>query len=173
LRCRQPVQPIEDALGSCHAGDTLVCPSSVGFTGKRRLGRIHFHFDEKGNGMNLTVAHVLALLAMLLTVLSLNVSRLRLKYGVSYGADGHRELTVAIRAHGNALEQSLLFAVLMLALQSQSTGEAALLAWLGAVFVLARVMHPLAMFQRWLRLRQLAHVISLLAQLSAAGMLLR
>ncbi|WP_395055285.1 MAPEG family protein [Polaromonas sp.] len=123
--------------------------------------------------MNLTVAHLLALLAMLLTVLSLNVSRLRLKYGVSYGDDGHRELTVAIRAHGNALEQSLLFAVLVLALHNQATGEAALLAWLGAVFVLARVVHALAMFQRWLRLRQLAHVTSLLAQLTAAGMLLR
>ena len=123
--------------------------------------------------MHLTVAQVVAALAILLTLLSLNVSRLRLKYGVSYGADGHRELTVAIRAHGNALEQSLLFAVLMLAVQNQPTGEAALPAWLGAVFVLARVVHPVAMFQRWLRMRQLAHVTSLLAQLTAAGMLLR
>ncbi len=72
--------------------------------------------------MNLTVAHVLALLAMLLTALSLNVSRL---------------------------------------------------GGLGLVFLLARVLHPLAMFQRWLRLRQLAHISSLLAQLTAAWMLLR
>ncbi len=123
--------------------------------------------------MNLTVAHVLALLAMLLTVLSLNVSRLRIKYGVSYGDEGHRNLMVAIRAHGNALEQCLLFAVLMLALQSQSTSDAAGLAWLGSVFLLARVVHPLAMFGRWLRLRQLAHITTLLAQLTAAWMLLR
>ncbi len=123
--------------------------------------------------MNLTVPHVLALLASLLTVLSLNVSRLRLKHGVSYGNDGHRDLAVAIRAHGNSLEQSLLFVALMLALQSQASSEAAPLAWLGLVFIVARVMHPLAMFRRWLRLRQLAHVISLLAQLTAAGMLLR
>lgn len=123
--------------------------------------------------MNPTVAQVVAALAVLLTLLSLNVSRLRLKYRVSYGDAGHTDLVVAIRAHGNALEQCLLFAVLMLALQSQSTGDAAGLAWLGSVFLLARVVHPLAMFGRWLRLRQLAHITSLLAQLTAAWMLLR
>lgn len=123
--------------------------------------------------MNLTVAHVLALLAILLTALSLNVSRLRLKYKVSYGDEGHRSLMVAIRAHGNALEQCLLFAVLMLALQSPSTDGATQPGWLGPVFLIARVLHPLAMFQHWLRLRQLAHIISLLAQLTAAWMLLR
>lgn len=123
--------------------------------------------------MNPTVAHVLALLAILLTALSLNVSRLRLKYKISYGDEGHRDLVVAVRAHGNALEQCLLFAVLMLALDNPSTGEAAQLGWLGLVFFLARVLHPLAMFQRWLRLRQLAHISSLLAQLTAAWMLLR
>ncbi|MES2955015.1 MAG: MAPEG family protein [Pseudomonadota bacterium] len=123
--------------------------------------------------MNPTVAQVVAALAILLTLLSLNVSRLRLKYRVSYGDGGHTDLVVAIRAHGNALEQCLLFAVLMLALQSQSTSDAAGLAWLGSVFLLARVVHPLAMFGRWLRLRQLAHITSLLAQLTAAWMLLR
>jgi uncharacterized membrane protein YecN with MAPEG domain len=123
--------------------------------------------------MHLTVAQLLALLAVLLTVLSLNVSRLRLKYKVSYGDEGHRGLIVAIRAHGNALEQCLLFAVLLLALEIQSPGEVAQLAWLGPVFLLARVLHPLAMAQRWLRLRQLAHLSSLLAQLTAAGMLLQ
>ncbi|MGQ2979317.1 MAG: MAPEG family protein [Polaromonas sp.] len=123
--------------------------------------------------MNLTVAQVLALLAVLLTVLSLNVSRLRLKYKVSYGDEGRRDLIVAIRAHGNALEQCLLFAVLMLALEMSSTSEAARLAWLGPLFLIARVLHPLAMFQRWLRLRQLAHMGSLLAQLTAAWMLLQ
>lgn len=123
--------------------------------------------------MNLTVAQVLALLAVLLTVLSLNVSRLRLKYKVSYGDEGQRDLIVAIRAHGNALEQCLLFAVLMLALEMSSTSEAARLAWLGPLFLIARVLHPLAMFQRWLRLRQLAHMGSLLSQLTAAWMLLQ
>lgn len=123
--------------------------------------------------MHLTVPQLLALLAMLLTVLSLNVSRLRLKYKVSFGDEGHRDLIVAIRAHGNALEQCLLFAVLLLALDIQSPGEVARLAWLGPAFLLARVLHPLAIFQRWLRLRQLAHVSSLFAQLTATWMLLQ
>ncbi|HYW57949.1 MAG TPA: MAPEG family protein [Polaromonas sp.] len=122
--------------------------------------------------MNLTSAHVLASLAVLLTLLSLNVSRLRLKFKVSYGDDGHRDLTVAIRAHGNALEQCLLFAVLALALDAQSS-DTVPLAWLGPVFLFARVLHPVAMFQRWLRLRQLAHITSLLVHLTLAWLLMQ
>lgn len=120
-----------------------------------------------------TTAQVLAVLALLLTALSLNVSRLRLKYRVSFGDEGHKDLTVAIRAHGNALEQCLVFAVLLLTLEYQSAGMAAQLAWLGPVFVVARVVHAVAIFRRWLRLRQLAHVLSLLAQLALAMALLR
>lgn len=120
-----------------------------------------------------TTAQVLAVLALLLTALSLNVSRLRLKYRVSFGDEGYKDLTVAIRAHGNALEQCLLFAVLLLALEYQSNAVATQLAWLGPVFVIARVVHAAAIFRRWLRLRQLAHVLSLLAQLAVALVLLR
>lgn len=123
--------------------------------------------------MNPTVLQILALLAIVLTLLSLNVSRLRLKYKVSYGDEGHRDLMVAIRAHGNALEQCLLFAVLMLALESQSPAKAAWLAWLGPTFLVARVLHPVAMFRRWLLLRQIAHITSVLIQLVAAAALLR
>ena len=55
----------------------------------------------------------------------------------------------------------------------QGSSAASALAWLGPVFLLARIIHPFAMFKRWLRLRQLAHITSLLAQLGAALMLLR
>ncbi len=120
-----------------------------------------------------TTAQVLAALALLLTGLSLNVSRLRLKYRVSFGDEGHRDLTIAIRAHGNALEQCLLFAVLLLALEHQSAALATQLVWLGPAFVVARVLHAVAIFRRWLRLRQVAHLLSLLAQMAVALALLR
>ncbi len=122
--------------------------------------------------MNLDAAQVLALLALWLTALSLNVSRLRLRHKVSFGDGGHKDLMVAMRVHGNALEQSLLLGVLLLALQAQPGGSAALVSWLGLVFLLARVLHALAAFRRWLPLRQMAHVSSLVVQLVAAGALL-
>lgn len=122
--------------------------------------------------MNLDAAQVLALLALWLTALSLNVSRLRLRHKVSFGDGGHKDLMVAMRVHGNALEQSLLLGVLLLALQAQPGGSAALVSWLGLVFLLARVLHALAAFRRWLPLRQMAHVSSLVVQLAAAGALL-
>lgn len=122
--------------------------------------------------MNLDAAQVLALLALWLTALSLNVSRLRLRHKVSFGDGGHKDLMVAMRVHGNALEQSLLLGVLLLALQAQPGGSAALVSWLGLAFLLARVLHALAAFRRWLPLRQMAHVGSLVVQLVAAGALL-
>ena len=66
--------------------------------------------------MSVSAASILALLALLLTALSLNVSRLRMRHRVSFGDGGHRDLMVAVRAHGNALEQSLLFGLLLLLL---------------------------------------------------------
>lgn len=122
--------------------------------------------------MHLTAAQVLALLALGLTALSLNVSRLRLRHKVSFGDGGHKDLMVAMRVHGNALEQSLLLGVLLLALEARPGDAAALVSGLGLAFLLARVLHALAAFRRWLALRQAAHVGSLVVQGVAALALL-
>jgi uncharacterized protein len=58
-----------------------------------------------------------AALALILTGLSLHISRLRIRYRVSFGDGGHKDLQVAIRAHGNALEQSVLLILLMLLME--------------------------------------------------------
>lgn len=123
--------------------------------------------------MNLAAAHILALLALLLIGLSLNISRLRLRYKVSHGDGGHKDLLVAVRAHGNALEQSLLFAVLLLALEAGHGTGAGIIPALGLGFLLVRLLHIVAVFQRWLLLRQAAHVASLAAQLVAVFALWR
>jgi uncharacterized protein len=114
-------------------------------------------------------ALVTALLAMLLTGLSLNVSRLRLRHRVSFGDGGHKDLLVATRAHGNALEQSLLFIVLLAALESLPGTPVMWVQGLGGVFVVARLVHAAALLVRRLLLRQVAHVVSVLAQLLAAA----
>lgn len=53
---------------------------------------------------------------LLITLLAINVTRLRFKVGVTLGDGGDRRLGVAIRAHGNAVEHGLLLcAALVLA----------------------------------------------------------
>jgi uncharacterized protein len=108
-----------------------------------------------------------AALALLLTGLSLNISRLRIRYRVSFGAGGHKDLQVAIRAHGNALEQSVLLILLMLLMELQRPGWSAV-AVVGGVFVAARVLHAVAIFSRQLLMRQIAHGLSVLCQLALA-----
>lgn len=115
----------------------------------------------------------LALLALLLTGLSLQVSRLRLRHRVSFGDGGHKDLLAAMRAHGNCLEQSSLFGLLALAMAALAPAGSPGLSLCCAVFVGARAVHALALFQRWLPLRQGAHAASVLAQLGLALLVIR
>jgi uncharacterized protein len=112
-----------------------------------------------------------AALTLLLTGLSLHISRLRMRHKVSFGDGGHNNLQVAIRAHGNALEQSMLLVLLMLLMELLRPGWGALAA-VGGVFVAARALHAVGIFTRLLLLRQVAHVVSMLCQLVLALALL-
>ena len=114
--------------------------------------------------MNITTVCAVALV-LLLTGLSLNVSRLRLKYRVSYGVATHKDLEVAVRAHGNTLEQSMVFLLLLLLSETQSIAPALSFhaAWL---FVLMRLVHTFATYTRQLRVRQISHVGSMALQIS-------
>lgn len=112
----------------------------------------------------------LCFLTVLLTGLSLNVSRLRIRYRASYGHEDHRDLEVAIRAHGNGLEQSLLF-VLLLVVAELLQVSAHWLAVVAVSFAAARSLHAAAIFMRWLLMRQIAHVTSLMMQLACSGMI--
>jgi uncharacterized membrane protein YecN with MAPEG domain len=107
----------------------------------------------------------LAVLAVLLTALSVRISALRLRYRTSFGDGGHKDLLLAIRAHGNTLEQTTLYGLLALAYAGLPSAHNGYLLACSASFVLARVGHALAMFTRQLSLRQATHVVSVLAQL--------
>lgn len=112
-------------------------------------------------------AYTVAIMALVLTALSLNVSRLRLKHRVSFGHGEHKDLHMAVRAHGNALEQTTLFALLLITLEGLASSNG-LLVPLATTFVIARITHALALFARQLRLRQLSHIVSVALQLVAA-----
>lgn len=110
-------------------------------------------------------------LTALLTGLSLNISRLRIRYRVSFGHASHRDLEVAVRAHGNGLEQSMLFIALLLIAELLHS-PVHLLVVTAVSFAVARCLHVVAIFMRLLLLRQIAHVTSLLMQLACSGMIL-
>ena len=116
-------------------------------------------------------ATTLVTLALLLTALSLHVSRLRLRYRQTWGDGGHKDLATAIRTHGNTLEQSMLFGLLLLAHAQLPSATLAALAAACAAFVLARLLYCVGAFARRLAWRQAAHAITLLAQLTATALL--
>jgi uncharacterized membrane protein YecN with MAPEG domain len=113
-----------------------------------------------------------AVCGLLLTALSINVSRLRIRYKVSYGHAGHTDLEVAVRAHGNTLEQAMLFLILLVVAELVKAPSTAL-AITAHVFVAARALHAYGMLGRKLPLRQAAHITSVLCQLVLIGLLLR
>lgn len=110
----------------------------------------------------------LAVLALLITGLSLRVSQLRLRHRVSFGDGGHKALLMAVRAHGNALEQTTLYGVLALAGLALPAPPAPVLMGGAAVFTLARLVHAAALFGRQLAVRQVAHVASTLVHVVLA-----
>lgn len=116
-------------------------------------------------------ATTLVTLALLLTALSLHVSRLRLRYRQTWGDGGHKDLATAIRTHGNTLEQSMLFGLLLLAHAQLHSATLGALAAASAAFVLARLLYCVGAFTRRLAWRQAAHAITLLAQLTATALL--
>lgn len=116
-------------------------------------------------------ATVTAVSALALVALSLNVSRLRMQHRVSLGDAGHKDLQVAVRAHGNALEQACLFLLLLLIAELQSRAPAVLVG-ASLAFLAARCAHAFGLMAGHLRLRQAGHVVTLLAQLTLAVSLL-
>ena len=116
-------------------------------------------------------ATTLVTLALLLTALSLHVSRLRLRYRQTWGDGGHKDLATAIRTHGNTLEQSMLFDLLLLAHAQLPSATLGALALACSAFVLARLLYCVGAFTRRLAWRQAAHAITLLAQLTATALL--
>lgn len=118
-----------------------------------------------------TSAYTAAALTLLLFTLSANVSRLRLAHKVSFGDANIKELTMAVRAHGNTLEQSVLFVVLLYFVEMYAQLGQGLVLALGSAFVFARVLYCAALFKRILPLRQVSHVLTLLLQAAAAALI--
>ena len=116
--------------------------------------------------------YIAAILALLLIGLSLNISRLRMRHQVAFGDGGKPDLIKAVRAHGNSMEQSLLFIVLLYL--GEATGQIGgpLTAALGFAFIMLRVLYCTGLFARILVLRQASHALTMLVLLSVTLLLL-
>jgi uncharacterized membrane protein YecN with MAPEG domain len=116
--------------------------------------------------------YIAAILALLLIGLSLNISRLRMRHQVAFGDGGKSDLIKAVRAHGNSLEQSVLFIVLLYL--GEATGQIGgpLTAALGFAFIMLRVLFCTGLFARILLLRQASHALTMLVLLAVTLLLL-
>ncbi len=116
--------------------------------------------------------YIAAILALLLIALSLNISRLRMRHQVAFGDGGKPDLTKAVRAHGNSLEQSVLFIVLLYL--GEATGQIGgpLTAALGFAFIMLRLLYCTGLFARILLLRQASHALTMLVLLAVTLLLL-
>jgi uncharacterized membrane protein YecN with MAPEG domain len=116
--------------------------------------------------------YIAAILALLLIGLSLNISRLRMRHQVAFGDGGQPDLIKAVRAHGNSLEQSLLFIVLLYLGEATGQIDGPLTAALGFAFVMLRLLYCTGLFARILLLRQASHALTMLVLLAVTLLLL-
>lgn len=116
--------------------------------------------------------YIAAILALLLIGLSLNISRLRMRHQIAFGDGGKSELTKAVRAHGNSLEQSVLFIVLLYLGETSGQISPALTAALGFAFIMLRLLYCTGLFTRLLLLRQASHGLTMLVLLVVSILLL-
>lgn len=107
---------------------------------------------------------------VLLTLLALNVSRVRIGERIPNGDGNSVPLKKAIRAHANGVEQVILFALVLLALTYQVKSPELLMALAGA-FSVARLAHALGMLQPNVNARRLGATLSFLLQIVGAVLL--
>ncbi|MEO4048950.1 MAPEG family protein [Pseudomonas sp. CAU 1711] len=116
--------------------------------------------------------YIAAILGLLLIGLSLNVTRLRMRHQVAFGDGGKTDLLKAVRAHGNSLEQSMLFIVLLYIGETSGQIGGPLVAALGFAFVMLRLLYCTGLFARLLLLRQVSHGLTMLVLLILSVLLL-
>ncbi len=113
-----------------------------------------------------------ASLAILITLLAINVSRYRITRRVSLGDAGDRKLNRLVRAHGNAVEHAVVMVPLLL-LYELNGGNVDLAALLAASFLLARIVHAWALSEKASTLRRMASAgVSYLLELLTAVLVL-
>lgn len=108
-----------------------------------------------------------ALLILLVTVLSINVSACRIRLRISLGDGGNKKMRRAIRCHANCLEHAVPFVLLLMFFELGGATPTEIM-WLGGLFVGCRLLHVMGMLGGGFRLRQLGATGSLALEIVAA-----
>ena len=108
----------------------------------------------------------IGLAVLLMTLLAINISRLRIKEQVANGDGGNRAIQKAIRAHMNTLEHTLPFALALYVLHVQSIG-ADFFGFLAFGFLILRVLHAYSMMNSILTGRQITAALTYLFEVTA------
>jgi uncharacterized membrane protein YecN with MAPEG domain len=109
---------------------------------------------------------------LILTILAINISRLRIAEKVPHGDGDNVRVKKAIRAHGNGIEHVVVFALMILALDSGDV-PSILLAALVWGFTLGRLAHAAGMLGSIFNLRRLGASITYLLELVGLFAVLR
>ena len=109
--------------------------------------------------------------AAVLIVLTVNVSRLRIKNQISLGDGGNKDLQKAIRAHANGIEQVPVFMLMVLALVFTGTSDM-MVAVLVITFSLSRIAHAVGMLGGPFIFRRVGAAVTFLAQIVICVLLL-
>lgn len=112
-----------------------------------------------------------ALNALIVTVLALNVSRLRMQQKVRNGDGGLVVMKAAIRAHGNGVEHVGIMGLVVLALEAGGAAGGAMAAVVYG-FSLSRVAHAVSMLGSRFDLRRLAATGTYVTEVAAIGWLI-
>lgn len=108
---------------------------------------------------------------LLLTLLALNISRLRISNKVANGDGGNLNIKKAIRAHGNAIEHILPFGLAILALSHMQYNQL-YLAILVFGFLGIRLLHAYSMLTSAFNARRFSAIATYLFELIACGFIL-
>ncbi len=106
------------------------------------------------------------LIALLITFLGVQVSRLRGAHGVGIDTPLPPELVRPVRAHGNAIEWAPLGLILLLAIELSGAGTRFTLHLAGGTLLLGRVLHAAGFYGR----NKLSMVGAALTYLDVAAM---
>jgi uncharacterized membrane protein YecN with MAPEG domain len=103
---------------------------------------------------------------LLLFILTVNVSRIRMKNKISLGDGDNKPLLEAIRTHGNNVEQFPVYALVILALTFMGASST-LLAGLVIAYTLSRITHAYGMLNSHFTSRRIGMAVTYLLQLVA------
>ncbi len=98
---------------------------------------------------------------LLVTLLALNVSRLRIQKGIVIGDGGYKPMVGAMRAHENTLEWIIPLLLLLMLLEASGLSASRII-FFGVALLIARLAHAAGMIWRIFTLRRIGALVSYL-----------